>query len=130
MGSLTVKRAINMRNVYETALLIALLFKRSEKNRVRISHLTVRKLAERERLKSAFIGMLINELDGLGIIMIELERAGFGLIPVGALNGAPSILANTFLKDDLQKLRKEELNFGDILREIEGHKNSHGDEDY
>ena len=119
-----------MRTPFQAALLITLLFKRSEKNRARISDTTVRKLAQRERLRSAFIDTLTDELDGLGIVLIELERGGFGLIHVSTLNGAPSITAKKYLKDDLKRIRRKESDFDDIMDEIGWYEDPGEDEDY
>ncbi|MDO9215199.1 MAG: hypothetical protein Q8Q54_16230 [Methylococcales bacterium] len=119
-----------MRTPFQTAILIALLFKRSEKSRARISKLTIKNLSKRKLLRSVFIEMLTDELDSLGIIFIELERDGFGLISASALNGAPAITAKKFLIDDLKKLRRKEINFDDILNELDGSEDSDEDEDY
>lgn len=107
-----------MRTTTESALLIALLFKRSGKTRARVSIKTVRKLSQRKYLRVAFIDNLIDELDDLGFIFIELSRGGFGLIPASSLDGAPAITVKKFLKDDLKRLRKEEINFTDIEDEL------------
>jgi hypothetical protein len=40
--------------------------------------------------------------------MIELERGGFGLIPVSALDGAQAILAKNYIGDELNALRQQE----------------------
>jgi len=118
-----------VRTPFEAALLIALLFKRSEKSRARISNVTVKKLTKRKLLRGAFIEMLTDELDGLGVVLIELERGGFGLIPVSALSGAPSITAKKLISDELKQLRKNG-NFNDILNEIDEYEDSDEDGDY
>ena len=108
-----------MRSSRESALLIALLFKRSAKTRARVSVVTVKKLSQRKHLRTAFTEQLIDELDDLGIILIELERGGFGLISSTALNGAPTITALKYLKEDLKKLKNKEFDFNDILSELD-----------
>ena len=119
-----------MRTPKETALLIALLFKRANKTRARISAKTVLVLSKRKKyIRTSFLEMLTPELDDLGLVLIELERGGFGLIPTGALNGAPAITAKKFLKDDLKKLRTKKIDFDDILYELDESANGDNDED-
>lgn len=108
-----------MRTARESALLIALLFKRAKKTRARISDKTVLKLSKRKKyLRTSFIELLSAEMDDLGLVLVELDRGGFGLIPTSALNGAPAITANKFIKDDLNKLREQEIDFDDILDDL------------
>lgn len=113
-----------MRTAKETALLVALLYKRANKTRARISNKTILKLSKREKyLRTAFIELLSAEMDDLGLVLVELERGGFGLIPITALNGAPAITANKFLKDDLKKLSNQQIDFDDIQTELDTGKN-------
>jgi hypothetical protein len=56
----------------------------------------------------AFLDSLNNALDDVGIHMVELERGGFGLIPISALDGAQAILAKNYIGDDLKTLRQQE----------------------
>ena len=96
------------RTVENTAILLALLFKRSRVKRARISERTIRVLSKRKKLRVVFLGSLSEALDDLGIHMIELERGGFGLMPISALEGAETILAKTYIGDQLRKLREQE----------------------
>ena len=82
----------------QTSLLLALLFKRSKVTRARLSEITIRKLSGRSKLRSAFISVLKESLDDLGYAFLEIER-GYAMIPMDALNGAPSITANKYLPD-------------------------------
>lgn len=109
-----------MRSSHETSLLVALLFKRSNQKRGRISTDTIRRLSQRKHLRSSFIEILKSQLDSLGLILVELERGGYGLIPWSALDGAPAITAKKFLNEDLAKLKKGELDFDDIQDELDG----------
>lgn len=104
-----------MRTAEETALLVALLLKRSEKNRARISRQTVLRLSKRSIIRTAFLNMLKNHLDDLGIILIELERGGYGIIPSTALEGAPAITAKRYMDDKVNG----RIRFGAIRKEIE-----------
>jgi len=99
------------RTVEHTAILVARLFKRANAKRARVSERTIRVLSKRKSLRVAFLDSLNKALDDLGIHMIELERGGFGLIPISALDGAQAILAKSYISDDLKKLRQlEKLN--------------------
>jgi hypothetical protein len=55
-----------------------------------------------------FLQGLRGALDDFGIHIIELERGGFGLIPVSALDGAQAILAKNYISDDLKTHRQQE----------------------
>ena len=96
------------RTAEQTAVLVALVFKRSAAKRARVSERTIRVLSKRRSLRVAFIESLNRALDDLGVHMIELERGGFGLIPVSALDGAQAILARQFIADDLKALKLQE----------------------
>src|SRR5437016_1705177 len=97
---------ILMNTTEQTALLIAVLLKRAQVKRARISEKTVRVLSRRRHLRTAFLNRLIGALDDLGVHIVELDRGGFGLLPISALEGAESILAKTYLQNELSELRK------------------------
>lgn len=107
-----------IRTPEETALLLALLLKRSEQKRARISVATIRRLSKRKHVRAAFVEMLDAELDSLGVILVELDRGGFGLIPSSLLDGAPAITAKKYLTSDLAELRKGASSFDDIREEL------------
>jgi hypothetical protein len=96
------------RTIEQTALLITLLFRKSKAKRARVSERTIRVLSKRTNLRTAFLDSLNRALDDLGIHMIELERGGFGLIPVSALDGAEPILAKDHISDHLKSIRQKE----------------------
>ena len=108
-----------MRTVDETALLIALLLKRSEQRRARLSENTIRRLSKRKHLRGAFIEMLDMHLDALGIVLVELDRGGYGLIPSSVLDGAPAITAKKYLLQDLGQLKSGLLSFDQIRDELD-----------
>ena len=108
-----------IRTAEETALLIALLLKRSEQKRARISVATIRRLSKRKHIRGAFVEMLGAQLDSLGVILVELDRGGFGLIPSSLLDGAPAITAKKYLTTDLGKLRQGSTDFDDIRKELD-----------
>lgn len=113
----------------ETALLLALLFKRAEANRARLSETTLRILSGRSQLRSAFITNLQDQLDDLGFAFLEIER-GFAMIPLSALNGAPAITAKKHLPEISERIRKGlNINFSKIETELELDDNQASDND-
>ena len=96
------------RTAEQTAILIALLFKHANAKRARVSERTVRVLSKRKSLRTAFIEGLNRALDDLGLHIIELERGGFGLIPISALDGAQVILAKDHIAEQLKTIRQHE----------------------
>jgi len=94
------------RSTERTAILVAALLRRSGQRRARISENTIRVLSKRRTLRDAFKERLRAELDDIGIHLVQLERGGFGVIPINALDGAPAITAKKYLADELKKLKK------------------------
>jgi|HubBroStandDraft_1064217.scaffolds.fasta_scaffold1077404_1 hypothetical protein len=123
------------RTAEQTAILLALLFKRASLKRARISERTIRVLSKRRSLRAVFLEGLRGALDDFGIHMIELERGGFGLIPVSALDGAQAILAKNYISDDLktlrqqEKLSRQEKVFTNFKEEVTGDEETEGDEE-
>ena len=120
------------RSTERTAVLVATLLKRSGQRRARISENTIRVLSKRRTLRDAFKERLRSELDDLGIHLVQLERGGFGVIPINALNGAPAITAKKYLVDELKKLKKnDDDGFFEKLRaevDEDADESDHGDE--
>ncbi len=112
------------RTTEQTAVLLALLFKRANLKRARISEKTIRVLSKRRSLRAVFLQGLRAALDDFGLHMIELDRGGFGLIPVSALDGAQAILAKNYISEDLKTLRQQEKQnrqekaFADLREEV------------
>lgn len=117
------------RTAEETALLVAILLRRSEQRRARISDKTIRLLSRRRTLRDAFKERLRAELDDFGIHIVQLERGGFGIIPINALDGAPPITAKKYLAEELKKLKKgADQTFFDRLRSEVNNDAEEGDE--
>jgi len=104
------------RTTEQTAVLVALLLKRSGQKRARLSENTIRVLSKRKTLRDAFKERLRAELDDIGLHLVQLERGGFGIIPINALDGAVAITAKKYLADDLKKLKKSDDAFFEKLR--------------
>lgn len=101
----------------ETALLIALMFKKSGLKRARISDNTLRYISNRSTIRTVFRESVREWLDDLGLIYIEIPR-GYALLPIDALSGAPPVTAKKYLLDDLKALESGDLNFEDIEDEL------------
>ncbi|MES2348471.1 MAG: hypothetical protein V4641_12990 [Pseudomonadota bacterium] len=102
----------------ESALLIALLYKRGGNPRARFSETTLRKLSGRLKLRTAFIFDLKNELDDLGYAFFEIDR-GFALLPLSALDGAYPLTANKLLPEYVEALLKgQAIDFRAVEKEL------------
>ena len=99
----------------ETAKLVALLLKRTEKKRARISRKTLLRLSKRRIIRTVFLDLLKANLENWGLILIELERGGYGMIPSSALEGAPPITDKKYLQDVL----RVRIRFPSIRKELE-----------
>jgi len=109
------------RTAEQTALLLHRLLSLSGHKRARVSNATIRRLSNRRHLRAAFVNMLDEYLEDMGLILLELERGGYGVMYARTLEGAPPITAKKFLQDDLVRLRteKDESLFDEIRQEIE-----------
>jgi len=103
---------------YQVALLIILIFVRSEQKRAKLSAKTVKILSKRKCLRVAFIKKLIAELDELGFTFVELESGGFGMLKTTALEGAPSVTVKKYLTEELRNIRKGKITFEQIEVEL------------
>ena len=104
---------------YQTAILLALLFKRAQEKRARLSETTIKKLSGRVKLRSAFIREVQDALDDLGFAFVEIER-GYAILPMSALNGAPSITAKRFLPEISSQISEGSLSdFARYEKELE-----------
>jgi hypothetical protein len=98
------------RSARHTALFIALLLKRSQKTRIRFGESTLRKLAERKKLRSAFVFEVQLAAMDVGVILVELNRGGFGAMWAAALDGAASVTAKSLIPvAERKKLSEEKL---------------------
>ena len=107
------------RSPTETALLIALLLKRSQRKRGRVSIATIRRLSKRKHVRGSFIELLGKYLGDLGVVLIEIDRGGYAIIASSALDGAPPLTARRYLLNDLRQLRQGEIDFDRIQAELE-----------
>ena len=114
----------------ETATLLAVILNRSTQTRARVSTITIKILAKRRLLRSAFILELSAELADLSWIFFELASGGFAAVQAKALEAAKPVTVRRFLTDE----ERGALNRGDIdcdalRREAEPHEEEPGDAD-
>jgi hypothetical protein len=104
---------MSYRTAEETALLLYRMLMNSEKNRARVSEATIRRISRRTLLRTPFLNDLKNECDGIGLILGQLHRGGFGLMYASLLEGAPSITSKSYLTDEMELMKdagkREEL---------------------
>jgi hypothetical protein len=112
-------------NVNRVALLLALMLKRSNKTKGRISEKTLKLISQRERLKRPFLASLQAALDDLNIQFIDLDRGGFAICYTSIFEGIPCLTAKKFIP------RKERLalSLDDIFNELDMNENNIEDED-
>jgi len=92
------KERCMMRTPDQTALFIAVMLRRSGERRARMSEKTLRLVAQRKKLRSAFVYSVMEVLQrDIGICMTELDSGGYGLIYVKSLEAAKAITAKKFL---------------------------------
>ena len=105
-------------SVHKTALLVALMFNRSQLKRARLTHKTICRISGRTALRSQFIVQLQAELDDLGFILFESGR-GFGLIKYSLLDGALVLSESRYIDDELFEIDVNgDYDFKDIKREL------------
>ena len=103
-----------MRDPEHIALTFAVAMKRAGRTRARISDKTFRLLSERKQVKGGLVRNAYDWLVQYGYVLIELNRGGFGIAAVSALEGAPALKLGDALPE-WRELSKEEL-----LAELEG----------
>ena len=103
------------RTARHTALLVALLLKRSDKRLIRFSDKTLKRLSERDRLRSAFVVDVQLEAMNVGVVIVELNRGGFGAQWASPLEGAPSATAKALIPLAERKKLKEDA----IMEELD-----------
>ena len=81
------------------ALRLAVLLKRTEKTRARVSEKTLRILSGRTSLRDSFVVSVRNALEDFGVVSFRLDRGGFALIATSALEGAPPALVKNLMPD-------------------------------
>jgi|GEM_PF-3068540 len=93
------------RTAQQTADLVAVILKRSEQTRARISTKTIKVLARRTNLRSAFVVELAGALaDRHGWVMAELASGGYGVVQAKSLEAARAVTGRRWLTDEERRL--------------------------
>jgi hypothetical protein len=115
----------------DTATLLAVILIRSKQTRARVSTITIKILAKRRLLRSAFILELSGELADLSWIFFELASGGFAAVQAKALEAAKPVTVRRFLKDEERRKlnRGDDMDWDALRREVEPHEEEPGDAD-
>ena len=107
-----------MRTAAETAILLAVILKRSGQTRARVSAKTVKFYATRRRLRSAFIVEVIDALAEFSWILFEISSGGFGAVHAKTLEAAKPVTGKRWLTDDERRaLRRGTADWAALRRE-------------
>jgi hypothetical protein len=108
-----------MRTTIETALALAVILNRSEQSRARVSSKTIKILAKRQNLRSAFVVELTGALAEYGWILFEIASGGFGAIQAKTAEAAKPVTAKRLLSDDERRaLRRDAADWDAFEREV------------
>ncbi|MES2130430.1 MAG: hypothetical protein V4463_24425 [Pseudomonadota bacterium] len=102
----------------QVALLTAVLLKRSDKTRARVSEKTIKNLAGRTTLRTAFVADLRKWLEDFGVLLVQLDRGGFALTSIASLEGAPTILSKNYVLEERRALIAGSLGEDKLLDEL------------
>ena len=102
--------------IERVAYLLALMLKRSNKTKGRISEKTLRIISGRQRLRGAFHINLYENLANLGLEIVELDRGGYAIYHRSILEGVPVLTAKNLIPlEERRSLLLEE-----IIKELDG----------
>lgn len=101
--------------VERVAYLLALMLKRSNKTKGRMSERTLKIVSGRKRLRGAFHVSLYENLANLGLEIVELDRGGYALYHRSILEGVPVLRA----KDLIPREERTSLSLEDIIKELD-----------
>lgn len=119
-----------MRNAKQTAILLAVILKRSDQTRARVSAMTIKYLAIRRNLRSAFVVELIAALAEFDWILFELASGGYGAVQAKALEAAKPVTAKRWLTDgERMALRRGEVDFTAFEKEVTSEHEQPGEDD-
>ena len=107
------------RTARDTAVILAVMLKRSGQTRARVSAAAVKVLSKRHLLRAGFIIGLAEEMEDLAWIFFELRGGGFGAIQTKALEAAKPVTPMRWLNDAERKaLRLGTLDVGELATEV------------
>ena len=95
-----------MRNVQQTAILLAVILNRSAQPRARVSAKTIKVLGSRKNLRRAFVGELTDTLAEYSWTLAEIDTGGYAAIRTKSLESAKPVTAKRWLTDDERRALK------------------------
>ncbi len=107
-----------MRTAAETAILLAVILNRSGQTRARVSAKTVKILAIRKNLRSAFVIEVIGALAEYSWILFEISSGGYGAVHAKTLEAAKSATAKRLLtQDERRELKRGTIDWDALRKE-------------
>ena len=91
------------RSAGDSAILLAVILNRSGLTRARVSGATIKYVALRRNLRSAFVIEVIDALAEYHWTLFELNGGGYGAVRTKTLEAAKSVTAKRLLTDDERK---------------------------
>jgi hypothetical protein len=92
-----------LRSAKDTAAILTVLLNRSGQSRARVSATTIKTIATRRNLRSAFVQDLIMEMVEYAWILFELDSGGYGAVQAKALEAAKTVTGKRYLTDEERK---------------------------
>jgi hypothetical protein len=93
--------------------------KRSRQKRARVSAKTIKLLARRTKLRTAFLELLIDAVLLRDYVLVELESGGFGIFEASSIQAAPAITTRRFFTEERRAaLRNDEIDYDELETEI------------
>jgi hypothetical protein len=118
------------RTARDTALLLAVILKRSDQTRARISAKTLKVLGRRQNLRSAFVVDIIAALADHDWVLFELASGGYGAMQAKALEAAKAVTAAKFLDaDERAALRENDELIPSLEEELESDQDDANDDE-
>jgi hypothetical protein len=108
------------RSVEETAVILAVIFKRSGLGEARMGDPTIRMVSGRKRLEGSFRQNLKDELGEYGLEIVRFDAGDQALIRVSALEAASALTAaKTLTPEEMEALRAgDSLDLKQLLNEL------------
>ncbi len=109
-----------MQTVRDTAVLLAVMMRRSGRTCARVSEETMKLISMRERLNAVFVTNLTHELAERGWSLSEIGTADFGLVRTETLEAARAVTVKKwFTEDERRAMQHGDENWGQLYEEAE-----------
>lgn len=118
------------RSARDTAILLAVILKRSGQTRARISAKTLKLLGRRQNLRSAFVVEITTALADYDWVLFELASGGYGAVQAKALEAAKAVTGVRFLNaEERSALRENDDLIPTLEEEMESDEDGSDDDD-